>query len=230
MPLVFADDKRIFFAHVPKAGGTSVEDYLKARFGEVTMLNRNWNNDTRRSGGLRGSAGLIAPPQHLSATDLRQILPAHIDFSFAMVRDPVQRMISEYHFRNMTLRGRRMGFSLWLRLVLQAYRISPTVLENHIRPQSDLVPEDCEIFRLEDGFELLRRRLDDVCGEVAPQIKFPHALAKAKGFKAVPSPADLALIFKAYDLDYIRFGYTLSPAEAEFDGLTARSETMQLCL
>jgi hypothetical protein len=27
-----------------------------------------------------------------------------------------------------------------------------------------------------------------------------------------------------------KFDYTLSPAEAEFDGLTARSETIQLCL
>jgi peptidoglycan/LPS O-acetylase OafA/YrhL len=26
------------------------------------------------------------------------------------------------------------------------------------------------------------------------------------------------------------YHYTLSPAEAEFDGLTARSETIQLCL
>jgi hypothetical protein len=30
--------------------------------------------------------------------------------------------------------------------------------------------------------------------------------------------------------EFLFFNYTLSPAEAEFDGLTARSETIQLCL
>ena len=33
MPLAFADGKTIFFAHVPKTGGTSMEAYLDAASG-----------------------------------------------------------------------------------------------------------------------------------------------------------------------------------------------------
>jgi hypothetical protein len=33
MPLIIKPGYTIYFAHVPKAGGTSVEDYLVRRFG-----------------------------------------------------------------------------------------------------------------------------------------------------------------------------------------------------
>lgn len=208
MPLVFAGEKRIFFAHVPKTGGTSVEDYLIERFGNICMLNRRWSDQTRRSGNLRKGVGLIVPPQHLAAADLKELLPERIDYSFAVVRDPVKRMISEYNFHQPGIGGMPISFSLWLRLVLGACRRCPTVLENHIRPQTDLTPEDCEIFRLEDGFESLRLRLDDICGDTAPQIDFPHKLISEKRRAVTPSPSDLALIAVAYAADYARFGYT----------------------
>jgi hypothetical protein len=53
MPYVTAAGKLIYFAHVPKAGGSSVENYLAARFGPLAMLDRNWTRYRFDEGGWR---------------------------------------------------------------------------------------------------------------------------------------------------------------------------------
>jgi hypothetical protein len=217
MPFLEASGKLIFFAHVPKAGGSSVEDYLEARFGPLALLDRDW---TARwaAGGWRRS-GLRVSPQHLDAREALRLLPRAPDWSFAVVREPAARLISEYRFQARARRPRRrltrLGFSAWLRLALAAAAREPTIFDNHLRPQSEMVPEGAEVFRLEDGLAPLLARLDAVTGtEAPPGLALGHALKAAAGAPAVrPRPADLALIGRAYAADYARFGYP-APAPA----------------
>lgn len=210
MPLSIASDGRlIYFAHVPKAGGSSVEDHLEARFGPLSMIDRNWERVWHN--GLWRESSITGSPQHLTASDAARLLPARIDWTFAMVRDPVARLVSEYRFQARMNRGRRRltgaGFSTWLRISLSGARWAPMIFDNHLRPQTEIVPEGAEVFRLEDGFAPLLTRLDALFGPPPPGTKMGRALESRNHAQVVPSAQDLTLIARVYAADYARFGY-----------------------
>ena len=202
MPLVLHDGFRIFFAHVPKTGGSSVENYLIRRFGFAAL--------TIRQGKVKHGRkrDLIHSPSHMAAADLRHFLPERLDLCFAVVRDPARRMISEYGFQKGQSLMSRLSFGLWLRAMLHAARLDPRVYDNHIRPQVDLVPEGAEIFRLEDGLDGIVPRIDTVVGQTAPDVEMGHFL-KRKGSDIALTRQEAALLARFYAEDYARFGYAL---------------------
>jgi hypothetical protein len=122
----------------------------------------------------------------------------------------VDRAVSEFRFQSR--RGFRrhrltqLGFSTWLRVVLAAARRDSRVFDNHLRPQSDIVPAGAEVFHLEQGFDALVARLDAIADARAPGLAVadegePHA------GDVCPSRQDLAVIAGFYAADYARFGY-----------------------
>ena len=50
MPLAHWNNCSIFFAHVPKTGGSSVEDYLIRRFGPLSIIDVNIRTGVRSTG------------------------------------------------------------------------------------------------------------------------------------------------------------------------------------
>jgi hypothetical protein len=199
MPLVRAGDKTIFFAHVPKTGGSSVEDYLRRRFGKLSFVsNGDWVN-VRRS-------GLITPPAHMAAADVQYFLPTDTIRSFATVRDPLERIQSEYRFQAGSSRSSRFSFPTWARLMIAAGRLDPRIYFNHVRPQTDLVPEGAEVFRIEDGFERMVSWLDEVSGTSAPSLSVGH-FGKRQHTPLRLYREDAELIAEYFSPDYLRFGY-----------------------
>ena len=207
MPLAHWNGKTIGFAHVPKAGGTSIEDYLLRRFGPLSI------SDVNKRTGIKHT-GLIVPATHLSKTDLAELLPHDLTYGFAVVRDPLNRLMSEYRYQSKVSRMSRLGFSTWVRVMLRAATIEPRLYENHIRPQSDLVPDSFEAFRLEDGFDKLISKLDDIAGCEALDFDVQH-LNMRKSEKIHASRQDIALVKDFYQEDYLRFGYVI-PDEADY--------------
>ena len=199
MPLAHWNNLTIFFAHVPKTGGSSVEDYLIRRFGRLSLI------DANKRRGVRGT-GLITPTSHLAAVDLAELVPPDLTYSFAVVREPLERLMSEFRYQSKVSRMSRLGFSTWLRVMLRAARTEPRVYENHIRPQTDLIPESTEIFRLEDGFEPLVARLDEVTGTTAPGISVNHLNPRPREEIRL-SREDVGMIAEFYAKDYDQFGY-----------------------
>lgn len=202
MPLASNSKHTIFFAHVPKCGGSSVEDYLVRRFGGPLSI-RN-----RRDAWAKPRRGIITSASHISATDLEYFLPANLTYSFALVRDPIERALSQYRFQTGTSKTSRLSFSAWLNVMIRCARMDPRVYENHIRPQSDLVPADTEFFRLEEGFDSLIARLDEVTGTKCPEIEVGHFLNRKTSMAEIrPSRQDIQLLQEFYAVDFDRFGY-----------------------
>jgi hypothetical protein len=85
VPLAFVGDKPVYFAHVPRTGGSNLEDYLAARFGPLAMLDRDWMRAWTRRGWRHD--GLLCSPQHVTAADAARLIPASTAYSFAVVRD-----------------------------------------------------------------------------------------------------------------------------------------------
>ena len=218
MPSLTLDETLIWFAHCPKAGGTSVEQVMVTRWGaRVGHLHWGWDRWWAR-GGWRVACPPNSP-QHLTWADTRAVLPRTPDAVFALVRDPAARMVSEHRWQRRRRRGTRAGralaylpFSLWLRLMLATARINPHAFDNHLRPQTDFVPEGASVFRLEDGLRPVLDWLGRTTG--APLPAPPHALAGGTGRGARPGPADLARIAADHATDYARFGYPLPAGPA----------------
>ena len=216
MPFVRSPSGLIYFAHVPKCGGTSVERYLRGRFGKLALHDGRF---------------LMRPPearwskssrQHLTITDLEQLIPVgFFDLSFAVVRHPVDRLVSLFRYQR-DIVGRiapGVAFSRWLDLLPQRLAEKPYYLDNHPRPICDFVPEGARIFRLEDGLAPVAEWLDALPGGRCPRLpmgaqnSYADKLKEsggAPGPKVVVSDTDRARIAEIYGMDFDRFGYEVN--------------------
>ena len=95
-------------------------------------------------------------------------------------------------------------------MALRAARRDPAFLDNHLRPQVEMMPKGAEAFRLEDGFDGLIARIDAVTGMTAPELEVGHEVRGPGSKRPVqPSRQDLALIASTFAVDFERFGYAL---------------------
>jgi hypothetical protein len=224
MPLARVGGVTLFFAHIPKTGGTSVEGYL------------------RRKGPLMlhgGAAWARAPLQHLHRAAWEDILPSGAwDHGFVVLRDPLDRLVSEFRMRaepmRMKLRplgairaarnrlaGRStyavrvggrvelLGFDDWVDRIFAEYGRDPWIASNHIRPQHEFVGDGLHLFRLEDGLDRVFRWIDQVTGTPAVEGGFHERRSQA--LPVTVSPETAARVRDFYREDYVLL-----------DGLTAR--------
>ncbi len=212
MPSLNLNNRLIWFAHCPKAGGTSVEAAMVARWGaKVEHLHWGWDLWWRR-GGWR-AADPPNSPQHLIWEDALSALARPPDVVFALVRDPVVRMVSEYRWQRHGRRGTRLGralaylpFSVWLALMLAMARRNPYAFDNHLRPQADFVPVNAQVFRLEDGMAPVLDWLATIADTDLGQNEPPHRLHRPGKPVRVGDGAK-GRIAAAFAADYTRFEY-----------------------
>ena len=209
MPLYRHNGKLIYFAHIPKCGGISVESYLGARFGNAGFLNARSQYCVKKINWTRTS------PSHALWSDFDNLVPGEwFDLVFGVVRHPVSRVVSAYNFASL-IRGHvrpGVGISDWFRDVQKQRRQNKYVADNHMEPQALFLPEDAHFFRLEDGLEKIIPFIDKYCGNTdGPRTiawKNKSLLAKRDQHRVEAFPADMAgEIFDTYADDFRRFGY-----------------------
>ncbi len=147
MPLFLNDGAMHYFAHIPKAGGSSVERFIAETLGTPFLINdRYWSRRaverwTRTS------------PQHILWSDLVTMVPeALIASAFAVTRHPVARAASAFNYR--VARAEipvGQSFEAWFERGARAYARNGFIYDNHLVPQHRFVPEDAATWRLEDG-------------------------------------------------------------------------------
>ena len=87
MPLYRFHNRLVLFVHIPKTGGTSVEHYLR-ELGQSAFVHG------------RKIPGLSMTPQHFHARIYQRILPpSFYDYAFCIVRNPLDRLVSEFKMR-----------------------------------------------------------------------------------------------------------------------------------
>ena len=211
MPFFRARGKLIHFAHVPKCGGSAVTDYLGDRFGDVAFLDNRYAIRPEPSRWTRSS------PQHVDALTFDRYVPLGMfDAAFAVVRHPVPRLVSVYHFHAEVERSLPpgLGFSRWLEEVEATFGAEPFALDNHLLPMSHIVPEGATVFHLEHGLDPVVAWLDLVTGEASgPRAVLPENRrgdhVRVTTARAEPSAADLGRIARLYAEDFARFGYAI---------------------
>ncbi|PRY26828.1 sulfotransferase family protein [Aliiruegeria haliotis] len=198
MPIFRINGKVILFLHIPKAGGTSIEEALAAHSSESFRMKLN-------------TAGLPCVPQHFHGALIEDLFAADFfDYSFCVTRNPYARILSEYNYR-MQHRHRPYrwfpapSFELWLRSTLRTYRRNPYVYSNHIRPQVAFRIPGTRWFRLEDQLDALMEDLQRIT-KIPPARDIPHANPSRKKATTI-SDAAADLVHDFYRADFTEFGY-----------------------
>ena len=202
MPIYKSENKLVFFAHIPKCAGSTLENYLAKRFGKAAFLDGQylkvanpWNNTS---------------PQHIDAKSLSRLFPDDFfDISFAVVRHPVDRLVSAYRWQKYQYKSiaDEMGFSSWLRSVAEDIQKQSSVLDNHLRYQTDLIPPKSKIFKLEDGLDKVIDFLNEKFGRPDQDIPLDNKNQLPSGETIVPCKDDILLIETLYAWDYFYLGY-----------------------
>lgn len=214
MPIVRSGTQLIYFAHVPKCAGSAVEDHLAARFGTMAL------RDTRHLSHPAAGRWTRTSPQHVDARSLARLFPRDFfDAAFAVVRHPVSRIVSAWHFQSEVEATVPAGmtFSDWLEELPDWQESDPFLFDNHTRPMDQMVPEGAEIFHFEHGLDPIVHWLDLVTGRREGPRSIGHKMpGRAKGGKSAakvtPTPRDLELVGRIYARDFERFGYALEAA------------------
>lgn len=208
MPLLSTGDTMLFFAHIPKTGGSSVEQYMR-RKGDLYLY------------GARKPPGLTISPQHFHAELYTALLPPPLlEGSFAILRDPMERLLSEYRYRAAQGRGfwrlldrgvgrrrwvklgrrrRWMDFDAWVAAALRRYPRQTTLNDNHIRPQSDFVIDGQKLFLFEHGLEPVFRWIDARTGTDPEPEQFHEKRSDPMRVEVSQATQDAVAAFYARD-------------------------------
>ncbi|WP_193143396.1 MULTISPECIES: sulfotransferase family 2 domain-containing protein [unclassified Meridianimarinicoccus] len=211
MPIFKAGEKLVLYAHVPKCGGSAVSWYLTERFGQVAFHDSRHTRHDPRSLWSRTS------PQHIDHTSLSRLFPdGFFDAMFTIVRHPVARLVSAYHFQLEVEQSisTQVSFSDWLEDLTDRRAEDPFVHDNHVRPMTEIVPEGAQVFHMEHGLDALVPWFDALTGTAAapralPKINERGNYAKVAVERAKPTDWDLERIAEIYAGDFSRFGYEI---------------------
>lgn len=196
MPILRAGSKVVLFVHIPKTGGTSVEQWLRS-VAPLSMYSP------------KRADFVPCVPQHFDAQIMKYLFDESLfDYSFAVVRNPYDRIISEFKYRN---ESKRYGlfvpsFKRWVRRNLAEYGKNNYLLSNHIRPQTDFLMPGVESFKIEDGFSHLQRRLQEVLG-IAMTETVPHS-NKSSDRPVEMDAGTMDIIYDFYRKDFEALGYS----------------------
>lgn len=203
MPIFTRANERILFIHIPKAAGTTIEKLF---------VEKGYSVDFRR-GGIYGPLNDFdrqngCSPQHLHATLLeKHLVKERFDRIFCIVRNPIDRFISEFRFRRQAGHKFAAGdINAFWASARHAYDENPMCLDNHLRPQIDFLWRDSEVFRLEDGMGSILKSLG-MDSAPDPTTRPLFAMRSDDRIHAVPSKQTIAELIDFYHKDFEMFGY-----------------------
>jgi hypothetical protein len=200
MPIFRMDTGLGYFTDVPGCGGAAVVRHLEVRFGPLAF------HDPAHTDAPRSQRWSRTSPQHIGRKSLQRLFPA--DFfvaSFTLVRHPADRLRAVYAFQR-DVEGaipRTTGFGDWIEDVAERMHEEPWVFDNAVRPMADMIPDEAEVFRLEEGTEAIDAWLDKVSGVPGPAL----GPVPPTGIEVEVTPFDRDRIAEIYDADFRRFRY-----------------------
>lgn len=202
MTLLRHDRNVIYFAHIPKTGGSSVEFALREA-GAARALHFH-----KRLGFTSSTI------QHMHAEVYSRLVPADFyDYGLAVIRHPLSRLVSEYKWR-IQLGQAKLKFDPWVVRHLALFRSNPYVLDNHIRPQVEFLHSSIEVFRFEDGIASALEAGARALGLSGVDLGTHRRAGDPLEVSWAASTRQLALEF--YHRDFVELGYD---PEIEIPGL-----------
>lgn len=214
---------KTIFVHIPKCAGTSVEKYLGMgsqaqlfSFKPIKLTNIRYDKNLFSSSELKDFEERT--PQHLTASQLKKIIPENIFdsfFKFSIVRHPYQRMISEYAYihetpTQKTAKFRNKPFATFVDEVLALSESDKLMLfDGHLEQQKNYLYENDVlavdvVYKLED-FESCVLKLKEITKN---EQDLPHSRATTfTDIEEELSPEIRQKIYDYYIEDFLAFDY-----------------------
>jgi hypothetical protein len=206
MPIVRLKNKIVYFSHIPKCGGTSVEDFLKIITGvNLSFLNRN----------LYDNRWGISSPQHISGNDLSKLFPiTFFDDFFTITRHPFDRFCSAFIFQKYHVKTipQEIDINQFISKLDEYRAMLPGRFDHHFLPQfTFLYPgASYKVFKLENGLGCVKKYIGSIFDIDVSNISMPHSSKKPNQIKLnVDSLSNQSkkIITDIYKLDFELFKY-----------------------
>tara|TARA_R110001583_G_scaffold182521_1_gene340540 strand:- start:15269 stop:16033 length:765 start_codon:yes stop_codon:yes gene_type:complete len=209
MPVFKINNEFVYFAHVPKCGGKSVESYIRRRFGDIAFLEPLY---LQRPPHARWSC---TSPQHLDWESFTRLFPENwITASFGIVRHPLARVKSafDYQFSVAKTLNENDNITDWFASYVQNFDTEIYKYDHHLRPQSDLLPPGAQIFHLELGLDGIVSYLDECAGDSSGPRTIFHENKRRSGNApseqaSAVTPQLKEAVSAFYEKDFQTFGY-----------------------
>jgi hypothetical protein len=208
---------RCLFVHVPKTGGTSIESALGLRRrsrseDRQALYGRIESDELKQRGFVSGYL------QHLSAADIRALVPAGSlsgYFSFAIVRNPWDRLVSSFVNQDPHLprQARTVGVELEGLEFEQYVAATGELRHAHLQPQWEyLMDADGQwLVDFVGRFESLQGSFREVCRRLGIRRRLPHAKKSQRrefpDFRDYYTEAARKAVGERYARDIALFGY-----------------------
>lgn len=212
MPIFKLNNKLLYFAHIPKCGGTSVENFmseLKAStsFRDSDFLSKKsdrWNKSS---------------PQHIDGQSLEILFPNQnvFDHIFTVVRNPVDRFASAFYFNRHRYDEieNKMTIDEFVSQLDSSAVNRQGFMDNHFMPSTHFLAykDECKVFKLEGGMIDLQKWIEDqILGrksnvQMKRQKSFDQRYPQIEVLR--PNRASLNKIYELYKDDFLKFGYQL---------------------
>ena len=192
----------VFFVHIPKTGGTSIEKTLKKAGAAEAMK-------VRKELGYAKST-----MQHMHADIYVKAVGANFaDYSFTIIRNPFDRFASEFKMK-VIANGLDGGVHEWAETNFKRFGEFAYTRDNHIRPQVQFLSKRLEIFRFEDG---LQAPLDAACRYLDLNASMIRHEKRGSAGRLQASPQAIEAIRTFYKDDFSEFGYDVDDFENAFE-------------
>ena len=211
---------KIIFVHIPRVAGTSVEKYLGMgsidqlfSFDKIKLT--KWSKKFPEN-----SPEQSKTPQHLTALELKKVIPENIFnsfYKFSIVRNPFDRIISEYlHIKDTSqppylARFKTMSLDDF---VLEGLSLSQTerinLFDGHLETQCSYVLDENKSLLVDKVFKLenLQECVDFLKNIVGIEA-FPHArnTTPIENFTFSEESKEMIKIFYKEDFDFFSYTY-----------------------
>lgn len=206
MPVFRKDGRNILFIHVPKTGGSTIEEVFRSSGYQVMYLD--------------GKMGPTAPnyfrkcaPQHMNAEMLEHTFRLdRFDLAFLVARNPLARFKSRYVWSHRKQTSIKPEISEeWVEKQFREFSTNRFVGGNHVRPQVDFLTPGCDVYNFEMGMQEI---LDDLdmrfnfgLEKEIPRVREGSNVSQMSSKDVIVSPRVERRVKEFYADDYIRFGY-----------------------
>jgi len=186
---------------IPKTGGTSVAQFLRhAGFSEHFGIDHK---------AVRPA--MICPPQHYDYDLISKFVRfERLGYSFAIVRHPISRIISDYKWATTKtmMKASNFSFDEWVQRCFNEFDRNEYFLANHIKPQHKFVgPKISRVFKYEDGLNSIMSEIFNHCNfSMIRPIELP-TLNKTTPKEIHMKQETETLIRSFYAKDFEQFGY-----------------------